>query len=247
MAAPSTILDSWKQIATYLNRGVRTVQRWEREEALPVHRHQHSVRGTVWGLIPEVDEWWKTRSKRMPQFPHGYEDASLLSLLHWNVANGSLVRSRFAKRTAPHPSRHLDSLMGSFNRTCRTCEAHGKNLDGMASWHGEKHQAQLLRLSEAFLAQAARMRDMASDAKLVVKPEGVRAVLLQLERSASLCDREASMFRKIMKSAKLRHRLTLRNLAEACVAQAAAIRHHIKIAEEIFSAEEIENPPGNLI
>src|ERR1035441_3364214 len=31
-------LDSWKEVAAYLKRGARTVQRWEREKALPVHR-----------------------------------------------------------------------------------------------------------------------------------------------------------------------------------------------------------------
>lgn len=35
---PSTRLNSWKEIATFLGRGVRTVQRWERELQLPVHR-----------------------------------------------------------------------------------------------------------------------------------------------------------------------------------------------------------------
>ena len=34
-------LDSWKEIASYLGRGIRTVQRWEREEGLPVHRLDH--------------------------------------------------------------------------------------------------------------------------------------------------------------------------------------------------------------
>ena len=36
-------LDSWKEIATFLNRGVRTVQRWEATEGLPVRRHQHRI------------------------------------------------------------------------------------------------------------------------------------------------------------------------------------------------------------
>ena len=31
-------LDSWKEIAAYLGRDVRTVQRWERREGLPIHR-----------------------------------------------------------------------------------------------------------------------------------------------------------------------------------------------------------------
>ena len=45
---PDGRLDSWKEIATYLGRGVRTVQRWEREEGLPVHRLNHEKRGNVY-------------------------------------------------------------------------------------------------------------------------------------------------------------------------------------------------------
>lgn len=35
------LLDSWKEIATYLDKAVRTVQRWEKQEGLPVHRQSH--------------------------------------------------------------------------------------------------------------------------------------------------------------------------------------------------------------
>ena len=34
-------LDSWKEIAVYLERTPATVRRWEKEEGLPVHRHVH--------------------------------------------------------------------------------------------------------------------------------------------------------------------------------------------------------------
>ena len=54
-------LDSWKAIAAYLGRGVRTVQRWEREEGLPVHRLAHEKRGTVYAHKPEVSAWWESR------------------------------------------------------------------------------------------------------------------------------------------------------------------------------------------
>src|SRR6185369_810982 len=50
-------LDSWKQIAAYLKRGVRTVRRWENEEGLPVHRHVHRVLGSVYAYRSEVDAW----------------------------------------------------------------------------------------------------------------------------------------------------------------------------------------------
>ena len=54
-------LDSWKEIAAYLNRSVRTVTRWEHEEGLPVHRHLHSKSGSVYAYKPELDDWWKNR------------------------------------------------------------------------------------------------------------------------------------------------------------------------------------------
>jgi Tol biopolymer transport system component len=54
-------LDSWKEIAAYLGRGVRTVQRWEREEGLPVHRLAHDRRGTIYARREELSEWWESR------------------------------------------------------------------------------------------------------------------------------------------------------------------------------------------
>ncbi len=58
-------LDSWKSIAAYLKRDVRTVQRWERQEALPVHRHVHATQGSVYAFAPELDAWWAGRRSRL--------------------------------------------------------------------------------------------------------------------------------------------------------------------------------------
>jgi TolB-like protein len=57
-------LDGWKQIAVYLQRGVRTVRRWEREEGLPVHRHVHRVLGSVYAYRPEIDAWQRGHGGR---------------------------------------------------------------------------------------------------------------------------------------------------------------------------------------
>lgn len=59
-ASPENRLDSWKEIAAYLNRGVRTVRRWEREEGLPVHRHVHRVLGSVYAYKSEIESWRQT-------------------------------------------------------------------------------------------------------------------------------------------------------------------------------------------
>jgi len=58
-----TRLDSWKDIAHYLNRNVRTVQRWERLEAMPVHRHCHDTGHSVYAYKQEIDAWRSYRSK----------------------------------------------------------------------------------------------------------------------------------------------------------------------------------------
>jgi Tol biopolymer transport system component len=60
-------LDSWKKIASYLKRDVSTVQRWERREAMPVHRHQHDKQGSVFAFRSELDAWWESRRMRLTQ------------------------------------------------------------------------------------------------------------------------------------------------------------------------------------
>jgi TolB-like protein/Tfp pilus assembly protein PilF len=58
---PEKWLDSWKAIAAYLNRDVTTVQRWEKREGMPVHRHVHAKRGSVYALPEELDDWIQSR------------------------------------------------------------------------------------------------------------------------------------------------------------------------------------------
>ncbi|HUG97974.1 MAG TPA: tetratricopeptide repeat protein [Gammaproteobacteria bacterium] len=59
-------LESWKAIAAYLKRTVRTVHRWEKEQGLPVHRHLHLRQGTVYAYTGELDAWWAQRSMQPP-------------------------------------------------------------------------------------------------------------------------------------------------------------------------------------
>ena len=60
---PEDRLDSWKEIAAYLNRDVTTVQRWEKREAMPVHRHVHDRMGSVYAFRSELDGWARGRSR----------------------------------------------------------------------------------------------------------------------------------------------------------------------------------------
>ena len=59
---PDDRLDSWKEIAAYLRRDVTTVQRWEKREEMPVHRHVHDKKGSVYGFRSELDAWARSRN-----------------------------------------------------------------------------------------------------------------------------------------------------------------------------------------
>jgi predicted DNA-binding transcriptional regulator AlpA len=61
---PDKKLVSWKEIAAYLGREVRTVQRWENTEGLPVHRHEHLKKSTVYAYASELDEWFRKRQPK---------------------------------------------------------------------------------------------------------------------------------------------------------------------------------------
>lgn len=56
-------LESWKQIAAYLDRSERTVRRWEMTEGLPIHRREHEKQDTVFAYKHEIEAWNRLRTK----------------------------------------------------------------------------------------------------------------------------------------------------------------------------------------
>lgn len=72
-------LDSWKEIAAYLHRDVRTVQRWEKAARLPVHRHAATRLRTAYAYRSELDAWWRAQqsgSESSPLDIRGVEPAA---------------------------------------------------------------------------------------------------------------------------------------------------------------------------
>jgi len=67
VAKPQT-LNSWKEIASYLGRGVRTVQRWEADLQLPVHRIGTGDRSPVFAFKAELDNWMRAQAREQ-RFP----------------------------------------------------------------------------------------------------------------------------------------------------------------------------------
>jgi hypothetical protein len=62
------ILNGWKEIAAYLGRGVRTVQRWETMYKMPVHRPAEKDRSAVVAFADEVDQWMKQSRLRGTEY-----------------------------------------------------------------------------------------------------------------------------------------------------------------------------------
>src|ERR1700704_2287466 len=71
-------LDSWKEIAFYLNRDVRTVRRWEKDQGLPVRRHQHQKGASVFAYKSEIDAWRQSERERLTETPEP-DSSALLS------------------------------------------------------------------------------------------------------------------------------------------------------------------------
>ena len=67
---PGDRLDSWKEIAAHMRRDVTTVQRWEKREGMPVHRHVHDKLGSVSASRAELDAWSQSRR---PSGPSGVD------------------------------------------------------------------------------------------------------------------------------------------------------------------------------
>jgi hypothetical protein len=57
MPIPQTKLDSWKEIAAYIQRDVRTAMRWEKDRGLPVYRVPGGKRGAVYAYEAELQDW----------------------------------------------------------------------------------------------------------------------------------------------------------------------------------------------
>ena len=62
------ILTSWKEIAEYLNRGVRTVQRYEKSLGLPVRRLSGGTHTSVMAFSDEIDLWLNRARLRTSDF-----------------------------------------------------------------------------------------------------------------------------------------------------------------------------------
>jgi hypothetical protein len=123
MAAPSlnttaSVLNSWKEIASYLGRGVRTVQRYERELALPVRRPRGTSRSAVIALREELDAWLRTAPSSELQKSETDFVVPSNGCAHPSISQNAVLRTRCDELRTAHQEAmnrlvtNLNSLTG---------------------------------------------------------------------------------------------------------------------------------------
>jgi hypothetical protein len=115
----STVLSSWKDIARYLGKGVRTVQRWERHLGLPVRRPiGASQKSAVLLYRGDVDAWLATRFSA-----RGLEKSEAQADQSSRTARSTLregIRTAHELRTANH--RLTEQITASIRLLTERCD-----------------------------------------------------------------------------------------------------------------------------
>ncbi|MBS1857207.1 MAG: PD40 domain-containing protein [Acidobacteria bacterium] len=88
-AAGNQLLETWKEIAVYLNRDMRTVKRWEQSRGLPVHRLPGGPQAAVYAVKSELDAWRRGDSAAVEK-TNGVEVAGKWTLARW-IALAAIV------------------------------------------------------------------------------------------------------------------------------------------------------------
>ena len=108
-------LESWKEIGAYLQRDSTTARRWEKEEGLPVHRHSHKSRSSVYAYASEIDAWRagrKVAPEPVPPRPLWKIPTFALTMLLCLVMVGNGVRPQIASAQGTQAARQIWSGEG---------------------------------------------------------------------------------------------------------------------------------------
>lgn len=119
-------LNSWKEIAKYLSRGVRTVQRWEKF-GLPVRRVHSGPRAPVIAATDDLDHWIRSAQH------HGVHNPQVSGHL---FVRGALLQSLQEARSlrAEHAALRqdgkaaLERLIGNIVALEKKCGSNGASV-----------------------------------------------------------------------------------------------------------------------
>lgn len=114
------VLNSWKEIASYVGRGVRTIQRYEQGQGFPVHRISGSAHSSVMAFPGEIDRWLHSAPRSEFRNPKQQACASVGSLKAL-ILEGADLRTQARENRIAHRAAvsqlmsNIDSLRQSLN------------------------------------------------------------------------------------------------------------------------------------
>jgi hypothetical protein len=138
----TTALTCWKDIANYLGKGVRTVQRWEQEFGLPVRRPNGiSHKSPVAADPRDLDAWlqsrWSVRAQRsedraVVRAPGDREPRvreGILRDIRDNAHQWSELQARLQRVRHEHQElvREVAAAISSLNQTCQLMASQRKS------------------------------------------------------------------------------------------------------------------------
>jgi tetratricopeptide (TPR) repeat protein len=84
-------LESWKEISTYLERSIKTCQRWEIELGLPVHRLDGTPKARVFAYPNELDGWMAEKLSHIRERPEAPSTPGRSGKRALRIAAGAVV------------------------------------------------------------------------------------------------------------------------------------------------------------
>lgn len=100
--AKAPVLNSWKEIASYMGRGVRTVQRYERDFRLPVRRLGGKSRKAVLALPQDLDAWLRSASLGELDDDRVVRSFAVISAVRQSISRGTNLREQCHQLCAAH-------------------------------------------------------------------------------------------------------------------------------------------------
>jgi Tfp pilus assembly protein PilF len=140
---------SWKEIAVYFGRDVRTVQRWERTDGLPVRRLKHAKRGSVFAYREELDRWVELRT----QAPSG-EKAKAEKRQPLSLRNMAVIAVGCGVATLIFLSLHFAHPHNSPSAARRASETPARAAYQRGIYYLNRGKLEDLRESEKYFKQA---------------------------------------------------------------------------------------------
>jgi hypothetical protein len=121
--AQAKFLNSWKEIAKYLNRGVRTVQRWEKV-GLPVRRMHPGPRAPVIAAVDDLERWIRSAQRHGFRNPQNSDQLFVRGVLLQSLQEARTLRAEHASLRQEGRAA-LERLIGSIVALEKKCGPNG--------------------------------------------------------------------------------------------------------------------------